>query len=109
PGRGGPAAFRCYFPASVRERSGLGGKPDHPENRASRAATAATKPERPRAGSHRPGLSQGQPTADANPAGTPTGGYQGMTNTSQDNIPAAVALKYYGERAPSIYATDTWK
>src|SRR5690606_26245739 len=36
-------------------------------------------------------------------------GYQGMTNTSQDNIPAAVALKYDGERAPVISATGTWE
>ncbi|MCS5560445.1 MAG: EscU/YscU/HrcU family type III secretion system export apparatus switch protein, partial [Marinobacter nauticus] len=32
-----------------------------------------------------------------------------MTNKSQDNIPAAVALKYDGERAPVISATGTWE
>ncbi|WP_370258746.1 EscU/YscU/HrcU family type III secretion system export apparatus switch protein [Marinobacter nauticus] len=32
-----------------------------------------------------------------------------MTENAQNNIPAAVALKYDGERAPVISATGTWE
>lgn len=32
-----------------------------------------------------------------------------MTDTSKDTMPAAVALKYDGERAPIISATGTWE
>lgn len=32
-----------------------------------------------------------------------------MTDTSKDTVPAAVALKYDGERAPIISATGTWE
>src|SRR5690606_40658385 len=66
-------------------------------------------------GRYRPPVPAGQPPAHSDPTGTPAGGHQSMTqenkaqNRQDHSVPAAVALKYDGERAPIISATGTWE